>query len=420
MTTWTGTALAAVCAASVAAAAVASDSADWPQWRGPNRDGISAETDWSHSWPQGGPKTLWKAQVGEGFSGVAVVGNRLFTMGFARPPGAKTGKEGFDTIWCLHTDTGKPLWKLAYPSTKGHYYGPFITPAVDGGRVFALSKQGDLFCLDAASGKVVWKRNTVSDLGGKKPYYGYSSHPLIVGDRLVVDIGGNEGPLAAVDTRTGKRLWRAGKGSGGYSCPVAYDAAGTPAVAILLPAAAIGVAAADGRLLWEHPWKTGPQSSATTPLVSGSRIFISACERKQWAALLDLASPQPKVLWANKNMMNYFNACVLWKGHLFGIHSTDHISRNWWLRCVDFATGEVKWEGTERGLAALSLAAGRLLIMTADGQLIIAEANPERYIELARAKILDGKCWLPPVLCRGRIYCRDHRGTLVCLDVRGE
>jgi outer membrane protein assembly factor BamB len=398
----------------------ASRAADWPQWRGPGRNGISAEADWSAKWPESGSKVLWKASVGEGFSGFAVVGKRLYTMGFTMTKGAgpQGGKRpGLDHVWCLDTGTGKPLWEHTYPSRKGFYYGPFVTPAVDGNRVYTLSKFGDLFCLDATSGKVVWKKHVVDDLGGKQPYYGYSCHPLIVGDRLILDIGGKEGPLAGLNKNTGGLVWRAGKGSGAYSCPVAYDAGGTTAVTILLPMAAIGVRANDGRVLWQHPWETGAQSSATMPLVAGTRVFVSASERKQWCALLDVRSDEAKVLWENKNMMNYFNSCVLWKGHLYGIHSTDHISKNWRLRCVDSKTGEVKWENAEPRFAAVTLAGGKLIALTEAGELIIAEARPDRYAELARAKILDGKCWTPPVLCRGRIYCRDHRGTLACLDV---
>ena len=406
----------------IAAAAGASEAADWPQWRGPNRDGISHEAGWVAKWPKSGPKVLWKAKVGEGFSGCAVVGERAYTMGFIRDKTAQSpgmGKEpGLDHVWCLDAETGKPLWKHSYPSKKGSYYGPFVTPAVEGGRVFTLSKFGHLFCLDASTGKVVWKKHAVDELGGKQPYYGYACHPLVVGELLIVEIGTREGPLVALNKKSGDLAWRAGKSSGSYSCPAAYDAGGTTAVTILMPSAAFGVRAKDGHVLWQHPWRTGAQSSATMPLVSGTRVFLSASERKQWCVLLDVSGREPKVVWENKNMMNYFNASVLWKGHLYGIHSTDHISRNWRLRCVDFETGQVKWEKPDPGPAAATLAGRNLLVVTDKGELFVAEARPDRYVELSHAKILGGKCWSPPVLCRGRIYCRDHRGTLVCLDVR--
>lgn len=392
--------------------------ADWPQWRGPKRDGISTETGWVAKWPESGPKVLWKAKVGEGFSGFAVVGGRVYTMGFARTGGGGEKAAGLDHVWCLDAASGKVIWQHAYPTTQGRYYGPFVTPTVDAGRVYTLSKRGHLFCLDAASGRVIWKKHVVEHLGGKKPYYGYASHPLVVGERLILDIGGKDGPLVALNKSTGNLVWRAGQGPGAYSCPVAYDAGGTAAVTILLPMAAIGVAASDGRVLWQHPWRTGPQSSATTPLVSGTRVFLAASEQKQWCALLDVRGGEAKVVWANKNMMNYFSASVLWRGHLYGIHSLDHVSKNWRLRCVAFGTGKLKWEHDEPRLAAVTLAGSRLLILSEKGEIIVAKATPNAYTELSRAKVLDGKCWTPPVLCRGRIYCRDHRGTVVCLDVR--
>ena len=280
---------------------------DWPRWRGPNADGISTESAWTTDWPDTGPPVAWQAQVGEGFSGVAVAAGRLYTMGFLRDENAKpTDSEkaaGHDAVWCLDAATGAVVWKHAYPAAKGYYYGPFMTPTVEGDRVFTLGKAGDLVCLDAATGKVVWRRHLVDDLSGKMPYYGYACAPLVVGDLLVLDVGDPRGPLVALDTTSGRPAWQAGWGSGSYCCPVAYDAGGTTAVAMLLPAAAIGVRADTGKLLWKHPWETGPNSSVTTPVVQGGRVFISASEAKQLAVLLDVTGPAPKALWKNRNMM---------------------------------------------------------------------------------------------------------------------
>ena len=148
-----------------------------------------------------------------------------------------------------------------------------------------------------------------------------------------------------------------------------------------------------------------------------SEVF-EGCLPKKWCALLKVGRGPPEVVWENDQMLNYFNASVLWRGCLYGVHSLDHHSRNSSLRCVDFGTGKVKWDTDGIGKGAVTLAGGRLIVLTEKGELVIAEANPARYVELARAKILDGTCWTPPVLCGGRIYCRNHRGTVVCLDVR--
>jgi len=415
----------AACGISLAALSAAAPAGDWPQWRGPRRDGVSTASDWAATWPASGPKVLWKASVGEGFSGPAVVGERVYTMGFFRDTSVKlpgvAQAPGLDHVWCLDARTGKPIWKHTYPATKGYYYGPMVSPTVDDGRLYTLSKYGRLLCLDAASGKVIWQASLVTDLKAKQPYYGYSSMPLVVGDVVIVHAGQPGPAMAAMDKKTGKVVWQAGKGPAGYASPVGCEFGGRPAVAMLMPRAAVGMEAATGKQLWSYPWKASPQSSATAPLVAGTKVFLSGSEKKRWCVLLDVAGGEAKVVWEHNEMTNYFNASVLWKGHLYGIHSTDHVSINSSLRCVDFETGKVKWDtGAGKGgvgKGAVTLAGGRLIVLCEKGELCIAEANPQRYVELARAKVLDGTCWTPPVLCRGRIYCRNHRGTLVCLDV---
>ena len=195
-------------AACVGPGAPGAEPADWPQWRGPRRDGVSMESNWLAKWPPAGPKVLWKAKVGEGFSGFAIVGARLDTMGFVRRQGVQSpgmGKEpGQDHVWCLHAATGQEIWKHAYRSTKGSYYGPFVTPTVEGDRVYTLGKFGQLFCLDAATGRALWSTDITVSLKAKRPYYGYSSMPVVVGELLILH-GGRPGPsLAALNKNTGE------------------------------------------------------------------------------------------------------------------------------------------------------------------------------------------------------------------------
>ena len=409
-----------------AAAAPGSEptSSDWPQWRGPRRDGISAESDWLCSWAAAGPKVLWKVEgkIGEGFSGPAIVGERLYTMGFLRDKAAKSPGRGryagHDVVWCLDARSGKVIWQYAYPGEKGSYYGPFGTPCVDEGRVYTLGKFGQLLCLDAATGKLIWGKDITVTFKTKKPYYGWSCMPAVAEGLVIVNVGHPGPAMAALDKKTGRVVWKAGKGPAGYSSPVAYRIGGKTAVTILTPAAALGLDARTGRELWSHPWKAGPQSSATTPLVAGTKVFVSASERKQWCALLDVSGQAAKVVWEHDQMNNYFNPPVLWEGHLYGIHSTDHHAKNAYLRCVEFETGKVKWSQHGVGKGGAIVAGGRLIVLCETGELLVAETNPGKYVERARAKVLKGTCWSPPVLCRGRIYCRDHRGTVVCLDVR--
>lgn len=392
--------------------------ADWPQFRGSNHDGTSAERSWLETWPEGGPKVLWKANMGQGFSGVAVSAGRLFTMGHVKPKANEAEEEEVDQVWCLDAATGARLWTHSYPCPQGSYWGPFTTPAVDAGLVISLSQFGQLHCFDQSSGKVFWRKNLVDDLHGKKPYYGFACSPLVVGDVAVFEAGSDQASLVAVDKRTGQLAWRYGTGEAGYASPVSYKLDGKWCVAALTPAAAFAVDAATGREVWRHPWKASPQSSATAPLVFGQHVFVSASESKKTGLLLRVAEGKTTIVWENQNMMNYFNACVFHNGHLYGIHSLDHVPKNSSLRCIDLLTAKVKWEKEGVGLGGLILAGAKLLIQTDKGELVVAEATPEAYKEIGRAQVLDGKCWNAPVLCEGRVYCRNHRGDIVCLVLR--
>jgi outer membrane protein assembly factor BamB len=392
--------------------------ADWPQFRGPNHDGISAEQGWLEKWPEDGPKVLWKANVGAGYSGVAISGGRLFTLGHGKQAPVGGVEEDVDQVWCLDAATGTQVWKHSYPCPEGSYYGPFTTPAVDAGLVISLSQFGQLYCLEKSSGKVIWHKNLVDDLQGKKPYYGYACSPLVVGGVAVFEAGGDQASLVALDKRTGQPAWRYGTGETGYASPVSCNLDGKLCVVALTPAAAFGVDAATGRETWRHAWNASPQSSATAPLVCDSHVFLSASESKKTGLCLRVADGTASVVWENRNMMNYFNASVFHNGCLYGVHSLDHIPRNSSLRCVELLTAKVRWQKDGVGLGGLILAGQKLLILTDKGELVLAEAVPEAYKEIGRAKVLDGNCWNAPVLSEARIYCRNHRGDIVCLVLR--
>jgi len=405
----------------VASLCAAAGGADWPQFRGPNRDGMLPDETWLTQWPEGGPKVLWKAGVGQGYSGMAVSGGRLFTMGHVKQvEGEAAAPDGYDVVWCLDAATGKQVWKHAYPCAVASYYGPFTTPAVDGGLVFTLSQFGHLHCLEASSGKVLWSTNTVDGLNAKRPYYGYAGSPLVAGEVVVVETGGSEASLTALEKRTGKVAWRYGKGEAGYSTPVAGKFNGQACVVALTPAAVSAVNAATGQEVWRHPWKASAQSTATAPLVLGDKVFISGSETKKTGILLQVAGRAVSVVWQGQNMLNYFNASVVHDGHLYGVNSLDHLPRNSTLRCVNLLTGEVKWDKEGVGLASVVLVGRSLLVLTDKGELVLAHAAPDAYKELGRTKVLDGNCWTTPVPCDGKIYCRNHRGDIVCLDIAAQ
>ncbi len=381
---------------------------EWPRWRGADGTGVSKETGWSTSWPKEGPTQLWKASVGIGFSSFAVAQGRAYTLGNAASN---------DTVFCFDAVTGKELWKHSYPSQLDpNYYegGPSSTPTVDGQRVFTVSKHGNLFCFDASTGKVFWQKNLFEELGATKPDWGFAGSPLVEGNLLLLNAGGAGTALSKTD---GSVVWNSGTNVAGYATPVPYGSGADRAAAIFSGNALLGVRVADGRELWRHPWVEEFNLNAADPIfTTPNSVFISSYTRG--SALLRLGETGVSEVWTNKNMAVGFNSCVLINGHLYGVHGTaDGPEKE--VRCVDAATGELKWKQEKFGLGSITAADGKLILLSERGELFVAEASPVAFKPLARAQVLGGKCWTTPVLASGRIYCRNAKGNVVCLDVQG-
>lgn len=402
--------MALVITASLTSTALAADKAtgqDWPQWRGPQRNGLSTETDWSTRWPAEGPRQLWKINVGKGYSAVSVVGNRLYTAGAAG---------NTETIYCLDADSGTEIWKHAYPC-KGqkNYPGTRATPTVADGKVYTFSPQGQLHCLDAAGGKVIWVKDLVQELEYKEsvPNWGLASSPLIEGKLVIINVG-----LAgvAVDKEKGHVVWKTALGKCGYASPVAYTQGGTRCLAMFSSKTLVGVNAADGTRLWSIPWATEYDVNAADPLVVGDQVFACSGYKKR-SALLKMDGHEPSIVWDNKQLGSMFSTPVLIDGHLYGCNGNASNAGDP-IQCVEWSSGTVKWSQKGYGMSSMIAAGGKLIIMGERGELGVAEASPEGFKELARAKVLDGVCWTMPVLSHGRIYCRNSNGDLDCLDVR--
>jgi outer membrane protein assembly factor BamB len=391
----------------VAVSLLSATAADWYRWRGPDLNGISPETGWSAKWPAGGPRKLWQASVGIGFSSVSVSRGRVYTAGHA---------DGADTVYCFDARTGAPVWKFSYAAALDPKYyegGPSATPTVDpeGGRVYMFSKRGLLLCFDAAKGDLVWSNNVMDSLKAEMPSWGFASSVLVEGDRCLVNAGAAG---AAFAKTTGRVLWSSGPEAAGYSTPVPFDAPGGRAVALCLKRHVAAVRVADGRELWRYPWKTGYDVNAADPIIAEGKVFISS-GYGHGAALLDVSGGKPELVWENKNMRNHFNSCVLLNGFLYGFDGDAGNSATA-LKCVELATGRVQW--TERtGVGGLMAAGGKLIVLTEKGELIVAEAAPEAFKPISRAQVLGGKCWTTPVLANGQLFCRNAKGDLVCLDV---
>lgn len=386
---------------------------DWPQWRGPKRDGISTETGWATSWPKEGLKQVWKAEVGAGYGTVSVSKGRLYVIG-------NTADK--DTVYCLEAGTGKEIWKFTYDCVAkdpNGYHGVRSTPTVDGDLVFTTSRQGHLFCLTAADGKVKWSKEFGKDFGGKTPTWGFAISPLVEGGLLIVEPGGSGAAVVALKKDTGEEVWKSEGAPAAYSSPIAYTLNGDRFVAVLSAQGGAGRRLSDGKTVWSFPWKTSYDVNAATPIVDGSKVFVSS-GYGTGCALYDVATNPPREVYKNKNMRNHVNSCVLWKGYLYGFDESS-------LKCLDFNTGEVKWSEGKYGKGSLILADGKLLLYSERGQLGLAEASPAGYKELGFVQALQVRqsypggaakqTWATPVLADGKIYCRSQ-DDLVCLDAK--
>jgi len=381
---------------------------DWPNWRGPHHNGISTESGWLAKWPADGPPQLWKTSVGLGFSSVAVCNGRACTMG---------NQKDIDTVFCFDAETGKLLWKQSYPCpTDAHFYegGTSATPTIEGNKVFTLSKKGDLFCFAADDGKIVWSKNIARELSLEIPMWGFASSALIEGNLLLLNVGSCG---AALDKSSGKVVWTTGTASSGYSTPVPCFFGGKPALALLTGSGAAGVDMATGSQLWQFPLKGQWNLHIADPVPAGDRVFISS-SYADTGALLQFQDGTARAVWQNGNLRNQVNSSVLVDGFLYGVDGVAGPSPNAGLKCVDLQNGTVKWNYSGLGGGALMVADGKIIALSDKGELFTAAVSPQSFTPISRAQVLGGRCWTVPVLANGRLYCRNARGDLVCLDVK--
>lgn len=374
---------------------------DWPAWRGPRGDGVSTEAAWNPEvFKQGAPKVAWRVKVENGHSAVTIAGPYLYTMG---------NKAERDIVFCLEAATGREVWRYTYPCKAGNYPGPRATPAVDGGLVYTISRAADVFCLDAKTGAVKWQHNLMAEFGAKSPGWGFAATPRIEGE-LVLYNAGLSG--IALNKSTGAVVWQSA-GTGGYAVPVVFDYKGVRCAAIFAWQSLVGVNVADGKVLFSYPWVTDCDVNAADPIVADNKIFISSGYEKG-CTLLDIAGDQPKPLWTNTVLRSHFSSPLLVNGAIYGV---DGDAGGGTFVCQDWSTGKELWRA-EIGFGSLMKAGEFLLYLNERGKMYILRPDAKAMKIMSVGKDLLGPtCWTPPVLCRDRLFLRNDKGDLVCLDV---
>ena len=383
--------------------AVCFQATDWPNWRGPDHNGISQETDWSEKWGSSGPKRLWNASVGTGVATVSVADGRVFTMG---------NKSNRDTVYALEETTGDVLWRHSYSEALSPIQydgGPSATPTVDGEYVYTLSKTGKAFCLEASTGRQVWNRDLKQLYSLSTPTWGFASSALIHGDKVVYNVGSRGIALSKTD---GSLRWKTASGTPGYATPVRYDHRGTEAFIMFGPSYAYGVNAATGKQLWSKSFKSSGINAADPVLYDG-KIFLTSSSRD--GELIELSGTSTSSKWKNRNMRIYLNAGVVIGDYLYGADGTTNRGNT--VRCINMETGKTEWTKNSIPCASITAAAAKLIILSLTGDLYIAEASPSRFMQLAKAKVIVGTCLTVPVLANRSLYVRNSRGTLYKLQM---
>ena len=401
----------------VIAAVITAPASDWPQFRGPGRDGVSDAKGLSRSWPQSGPSLLWKAEgLGEGFSSVSVAGNLICTMGDIEKQCHVVG---------IDRQTGKVLWKTAIGRDGGNYKGPRCTPAQDNGIVYALGQHGDLVCINGKDGKIVWKKDLVKDFGGMAGGWNYTESPLIDGDKLICTPGGRTSTVVALSKTNGKQLWHCPIGeAAGYSSIVISNACGVKQYVQLLSNGLAGIRALDGKLLWRYGEKDHFKSNTAnipTPIVRGDEVFASAGYGRG-AGLVKLSKTGTGIaateVYFNKELTNKHGGMIALGDFVYG----DADDRGT-PQCAEWSTGKVAWKRAGarqgRGSASITAADGMLVVRYQDGWVHLVEAGSDKpYKELAQFKIAnsDTNSWAHPVVLDGKLYLRE-KGMLWCHDI---
>jgi outer membrane protein assembly factor BamB len=376
---------------------------DWPQWMGPGRDNVWRENGLLDSFPAAGPTVLWRTKIAGGYAGPAIAAGRVFVTDYVTDADVKVANferkasTGTERLLCLDEATGQMLWKHEYPVTYTIAYpaGPRCTPTVDDDRVYSLGAEGDLCCLNIASGKLLWSRDLKADYQTKAALWGWASHPLVDGERLVCVVGTEVAHAVAFDKHTGKELWRAAKApEQGYSPPALIETGGKRQLVFMKPDGIYAVEPATGKLLWESPYNADNGSIIMTPVKVGDYLYVGGYQEKNLLLKLVGDGSAVEVVWRNKPRHGLSAVNVqpfVADGLIYGFHEKGD------LRAVAIPSGEIVWKGGgplgERpqgsGTAFIVRQADRYWMFTETGDLVIAKLSPSGYSEIARTHLLE-------------------------------
>ena len=388
---------------------------DWPQWRGPDRSDVSKETGLLKQWPDGGPKQVWLYKnAGNGYAGPAIVGGKLYTLGT---------REDNEVLLALDANTGKELWaaKLGAILSNGWGDGPRGTPAVDGALVYALSGKGDLACVQAADGQVLWTHSMEKDYGGKRPFWGYTESVLVDGDKVLCTPGGAQGAIVALDKRTGNTLWQSKEftDNAHYSSIITAEHVGLCQYIQLTEKSVVGVAAKDGKLLWRSDWP-GRTAVIPTPIFKNGYVYVTSGYGAGCKLIKLGPDNQASDVYDNKLMVNHHGGVILLGEHVYG-----HSESSGWV-CQNFKTGEAAWQEKKLGKGAIGYADGMFYCLEENsGNVVLIEASPKAWSEKGRFKLdpqttirsARGKIWTHPVIVNGKLYLRDQ-DLIYCYEVK--
>src|SRR5262249_47853617 len=384
---------------------------DWPQWRGPSRDGVSKESGLMQQWPPSGPPRLWlTSNLGAGYGSVAIQGDRIFVQSLV-------GRQS--AVASLNRADGKTVWSRAVGGGGNNDRGPGPrgTPTVDGDRVYVLTENGDLACLRAQDGTPLWQRNILRDFNARNISWDISESPLVDGNNLIVTPGGRGAGVVALDKMSGKTVWTSKELSdeAGYASVIVADVEGVRTLMTLTSQAGVGIRASDGKLMWRYPRVANSTANIATPIFHDNKVFYSS-DYGTGGALLGLTAQGGEVkaheIYFTREMKNHHGGVLLVNGYLYGFNSTI-------LTCLEFATGKMLWRDRSVGKGSLTYADGHLYILSEDNVVGLVEASPAGYREKGRFRIADQglPSWAHPVVSGGNLYIRNQ-GTLASYDIR--